>query len=55
MMAMPSVSKNLKKDCEASAFKYNVTARTVFQDKRGHLQIFVSYEDSSSMGKVYLD
>jgi hypothetical protein len=37
MMAMPSVSKNLKEEGKDSSLDYTATARTVSPDKRGHL------------------
>jgi hypothetical protein len=39
MVAMPSVSKNLKQICEKSALNHTATARTVCLDKHEHLQI----------------
>jgi hypothetical protein len=52
---MPSVSKNLKEICEDSALNHTATARTVFPDKREHLQSVVRHDYSVAIGNPYLD
>jgi hypothetical protein len=55
MMAMPSVSKNLKGICEEYILNFTATVRTVSPHKREHLRSVVSYDYSVTMGNTCLD
>jgi len=55
MIAMPSVSKNLKEIYNDSTLKEMQHLAPSPQTGAGTCAVFMSYDGSSSMGKIYLD